>query len=441
PDRWQTTETRRLLDRLKKSGRAWPVAAVYGQGIVERPMEGVRMPDPAVMNGVLRHLRRTERRRLFSLLGDGELLARFLAERDETAFEELIHRHGPMVRAVCRRVLGPTADADDAFQAAFLILIRKARSIRRTDLLANWLCAVAYRTSRQALRRRYRLGVRERFVDPLPEMGRTDEPPRDWLPLFDAALQRLPAKYRDPVVLCELEGLSRPEAARKLGLNEGTLSSRLGRARDLLRKRLAPHGFPLVAGAALAPSPVPQALTAATAAASVTISSASVSAIVLTEGVLTAMFASKVKAGAACAAVVLVGAVAGFQLSGTATLAGGPTPKEAAKEAAKSEPASQKPSNSKPAGMSAEYEPFQGEWTVTAAERDGSAVTTGSVGVDETWKFAGNVLTTAGEAKEDAGATFTLDPREKPAEIDFTLIQFRPGGTGALVPTSYQGIY
>src|SRR5262249_61033057 len=108
-----------------------------------------------------------------------ESLAPFAAERDEPAFEELIPRPGPMVRAVCRRVLGPTADADDAFQAAFLILIRKARSIRRTDLLVNWLCAVAYRTSRQALRRRYRIGVRERIVDPLPETGRADEPPPD----------------------------------------------------------------------------------------------------------------------------------------------------------------------------------------------------------------------------------------------------------------------
>jgi RNA polymerase sigma factor (sigma-70 family) len=276
------------------------------------------------MKDIVRQLRRTERRRLYDLLADHELLTRFLQFREESAFEELVSRHGPMVRAVCRRVLGPTADADDAFQAAFLILLRKARSIRRTDLLANWLCAVAYRTSRQALRRRSRIGARERTGTDLPEPARPDDPPRDWLPLFDAALQRLPAKYREPVVLCELQGLTRPEAARHLGLNEGTLSSRLGRGRDLLRRKLCRHGFPLSIGAALAPAVVPEALTASTAAAGVSVSAASVTAIVLTEGVLAAMFATKLKAGAACTAVLIAGAIAGFQLAGPKTLASGP---------------------------------------------------------------------------------------------------------------------
>src|SRR6476620_10682670 len=144
------------------------------------------MPDPAVMHGVVRHLRRTERRRLYRLLGDRELLARFLADRDEAAFEEVVTRHGPMVRAVCRRILGPSADADDAFQAAFLVLLRRAGSSRRADLLAGGLCAVAYQTARQALRRRSRRGARERLLDELPEPARVDEPPKDWLPLFDA---------------------------------------------------------------------------------------------------------------------------------------------------------------------------------------------------------------------------------------------------------------
>ena len=347
-------------------------------------------------------------------------------------FEELIHRHGPMVRAVCRRVLGPTADADDAFQATFLILIRKARAIRRTDLLANWLCAVAYRASRQALRRRYRLGIREQAFAVLPEPARHDDPPRDWLPLFDAVLQRLPAKYREPVVLCELQGLARPEAARRLGLNEGTLSSRLGRARDLLRKRLAPHGFPLAIGSGLAPVVVPEALTASTAAASLTISSASVTAIVLSEGVLTAMFASKLKAGAACAAVLVAGVVASLHFTGPATVAGGEPTKDGPplKETPKPEPAPAKADPPpKPARLAADYEPFQGDWVVSEAE-NGNAIGTAAAGVDDRWRFTGDSLTTGGEIKEDAVEKFTLDSRAKPATIDFALNHINTDGSG-----------
>jgi RNA polymerase sigma factor (sigma-70 family) len=402
------------------------------------------MPDPAVMRGVLRHLRRTERRRLYDLLGDGELLARFLADRDETAFEELVCRHGPMVRAVCRRVLGPSADADDAFQATFLVLLRKARCIRRTDLLANWLCAVAYRTARQALRRRYRLGARERTGDDLPEPCRPDDPPRDWLPLFDAALQRLPSKYREPIVLCELQGLPRPEAAKQLGVNEGTLSSRLGRARDLLRRKLGPYGFPLAVGSALAPAIVPEALTASTAAASVSVSAASASAVVLTEGVLTAMFASKLKAGAlAGTAVLAVGLVAGLQVTGPANGAGGPPGKDGppAKEAGPEPTKFGAKSDPKPTGRPAEYEAFQGTWEVSAAERDGTAQTAHAVGVDMTWTFRGNQVITDGEVKGDATEEFRLDPKAKPAAIDFTLAEFTQDGSGRLDRIPFHGIY
>ena len=163
----------------------------------------------------------------------------------------------------------------------------------------------------------------------LPEPARADDPPRDWLPLFDAAVQRLPAKYREPVVLCELQGLSRRDASARLGLTEGTLSSRLGRARDLLRRRLGPYGFPLAIGSAVAPAVVPEALTASTAAAAVHVSAASVSAVVLSEGVLTAMLASKLKAGAlAGTAVVVLGVVAGLPFAGPVSGAGGPPAKD-----------------------------------------------------------------------------------------------------------------
>jgi uncharacterized protein (TIGR03067 family) len=281
-------------------------------------------------------------------------------------------------------------------------------------------------------------------MDDLPEPARPDEPPNDWLPLFDDALQRLPAKYREPVVLCELQGLSRRDASARLGLNEGTLSSRLGRARDLLRRKLDRYGLPLALGSALAPVVVPEALTASTAAAAIHVSSASVSAVVLCEGVLTAMLASKLKAGAlAGTAVLVLGAVAGLPFTGPASGAGGPgkdgpPAREPAKEPAN--PASANP-DPKPSALAAEYEPFQGSWAVTAAEHDGVAVAPRGIGIDETWTFTGVTLTTGGEAKADATEKFTLDAKAKLPAIDFTLSQFDPNGTGALVRTPFQGIY
>jgi RNA polymerase sigma factor (sigma-70 family) len=394
------------------------------------------------MQGAIRHFQRTEIRRLYTLLGDDELLARFLAERDESAFEELVCRHGPMVRAVCRRVLGPTPDADDAFQATFLVLIRKARSIRRTKLLANWLCAVSYRTARQALRRRWRLGSREQNVDVLPEPVHMDELPQDWLPHFDAALQRLPSRYREAVVLCDLQGRSRAEAARILGLNEGTLSSRLGRARDLLRKRLRHHGFPLAIGSALAPAVVPESLTASTVAASLNLGAASVSAIVITEGVMTAMLASKLKTIAAGAAAILVGIVVGLQFTGPQPVAGNPPADPPAKVTAKEElPPAKSDAPAPPRKLPAEFDAFQGEWVVVATENEGRGNSAAGVGVDDHWKFVGDALTTGGEAKEDAAEAVTLDPRAKPATIDFSLTQFKSDGSGRLDRIPYQGIY
>jgi RNA polymerase sigma factor (sigma-70 family) len=208
---------------------------------------------------VLRHYSRTA-----VDSSDADLLARFAREHDEAAFAEIMRRHGPMVRAVCRRFLGATADADDAFQATFLVLVRKAVTIHAADLLGHWLCAVAYRLSRQSLRRRLRTGLREQQVERLPEPGYEPAPPRDWLPRFDAELERLPAKLREPLVLCELLGQSRADAARLLGLNENTLSSRLARGRALLRRRMDGLGFPLTLVGMLTPVVVPEALAQST---------------------------------------------------------------------------------------------------------------------------------------------------------------------------------
>ena len=280
-------------------------------------------------------LYRVLRRHCRCAADDADLLARFARHRDEAAFDEILRRHGPMVRAVCRRVLGPTADTDDAFQATFLVLVRRANSVRRGDQLANWLCAVAYRTANQARRRRLRTGSREQQVERLPEAGYESAPPRDWLPLFDAALQRLPDKFREPLVLCELQGHSRADAARLLGVNENTLSSRLARGRELLRKRLGHLGFPLSVGAALFPVAVPDALAEATARYATAFSQSMIPETILqlTNGVIQTMLPSKLKYVAVALVGILMATGIGVRTNGPKVGATPADPPPAAKPA------------------------------------------------------------------------------------------------------------
>jgi RNA polymerase sigma factor (sigma-70 family) len=186
---------------------------------------------------------------------DRDLLARFVASRDEEAFAEIVRRHGPMVLAACRRVTGRPHDAEDAFQAAFLVLARRAGHISRPELLANWLYGVAIRTALEARAARRR--AEEHVVPAAPEPA-APPPPDDLAELrrvIDEELAKLPDKYRTAVVLCDLEGLPRAAAAAQMGLPEGTLSSRLAHARKVLAERLSRRGVTASAatvGAALA---------------------------------------------------------------------------------------------------------------------------------------------------------------------------------------------
>src|SRR6516165_2557004 len=156
-------------------------------------------------------------------LTDGEFLDQFLTRHDEAAFEALVRRHGPMVLGVCRRILGDAHDAEDAFQATFLVLVRRAASVVPREQVGNWLYGVAYRTALEAKRVAARRRAREKQVNdmPHPTVG-PEECWRDLQPLLDRELNRLPDKYRVPVVLCDLEGRTRKEAARQLDLPEGT---------------------------------------------------------------------------------------------------------------------------------------------------------------------------------------------------------------------------
>jgi RNA polymerase sigma factor (sigma-70 family) len=235
-------------------------------------------------------------------LSDGQLLAQFVAARDEAAFATLLRRHGPLVLGVCRRVLRHDHDAEDAFQATFLVLARKAASVRQQESLGCWLYQVAYHTALAAVRSRRRRQAMEQPMKGIadPEVGPNE--PQDWRPLLDRELSRLPERYRSAVVLCDLEGKPRQEAARELGIPVGTLSSRLVTAHKRLAKRLAISFGALAGGAVAAP------LLSSTARAAVGQAGAiSPAVVVLMKGVLNAMFFKKLKL--AVGVVVIAAAV------------------------------------------------------------------------------------------------------------------------------------
>jgi RNA polymerase sigma factor (sigma-70 family) len=262
-------------------------------------------------------------------LGDRQLLDGFRAARDEAAFAALVRRHGPLVLGVCRRVLGDGPDADDAFQATFLVLARKAGSLRQPERLAAWLYGVAGRTARKARGRRAARRARE---GPLPE-GLAAPPapgPCDWRPLLDEEVDRLPAAFREALVLCDLQGLARAEAAARLGVAEGTLSSRLARGRAKLRDRLIRRGVTLAAGSLALEAGQPTVSAAVAGAVAkeavgfVRAGAAATPAAVLAQGVIHAMTMSKLHW------VVGVGLAVGV-LGGGAGVAYLPTPQAEAK--------------------------------------------------------------------------------------------------------------
>src|SRR5262245_6026989 len=149
---------------------------------------------------------------------DAQLLERFVVARDEAAFEALVCRHGPMVLGVCRRLLGDVHDAEDAFQATFLILARKAASVVKRDSVGGWLYAVAQRIAQEARAVLARRRVRERQVENMTHPEVAPAEPEDWRPILDREVARLPHRYREAVVLYHLEGWSHRETAAKLGV-------------------------------------------------------------------------------------------------------------------------------------------------------------------------------------------------------------------------------
>jgi RNA polymerase sigma factor (sigma-70 family) len=242
-------------------------------------------------------------------LSEWQLLERYLECRDEVAFDAIVARHGPMVLAVCRRMLLNQTDVEDAFQATFLVLVRRARQLGPRDALGAWLYGVATRVALrarcEAARRRRVEPIAHDFEGVIEDRSAAD---RELGDVLDQELLRLPSKYRDPVVLCYLEGHTHEEAARQLRWPLGTVKGRLSRARDLLQSRLVRRGVaPGVGALTLAFSSelsaalhgelldrmIQSTLKLATGPASAQIASRSITSLV--EGVLTAMFLNSLK--------------------------------------------------------------------------------------------------------------------------------------------------
>lgn len=265
-------------------------------------------------------------------LADADLLARFRSSADDVAFETLVARHGPMVWRVCRDLLIDDHAAEDAFQATFLVLVRKAGSVRVDDSLGRWLYAVAWRVAKRSRADRLRRQKREAGspVEPASAEAPGDADRRELRAIVQHELAQLPERFRAPIVLCHLEGLSHEEAARQLRCPVGTVRSRLARGRDRLRDRLARLGSPAVSLPVLKPAAVPARLLTATVQSSVgwlkSTSLVSASVASLAKGALIAMTFAQIKGIATgLAAVGLVGIAGTALVAQPGTTAPGPS--------------------------------------------------------------------------------------------------------------------
>jgi RNA polymerase sigma factor (sigma-70 family) len=265
----------------------------------------------AQLGTVLRHVRKLVVSENAREQSDAQLLQCFAAGGEEDAFAALVERHGPLVWGICRRVLRHHHDAEDAFQATFLVLARNATAIRKAEALASWLHGAAYRIALRARRDAAIRRAHERRGHTMPtEKALPETALREALTLLDEEVQRLPPKQRAAFVLCALEGKSQAEAARQLGANEGTVSVAVSRARKRLAQQLARRGVTLSAalaaaalGRAAARAAVPSALTHSTIQAALLYAAGKpaaaaglcAAAAALAEGATRTMFLTKVK--------------------------------------------------------------------------------------------------------------------------------------------------
>ena len=277
------------------------------------------MATSLAMRGTLRHLRDLFSDGTAVGFDDGQLLARYAAARDEPAFEALVARHGQMVLATCRAILHREHDVEDAFQATFLVLARKARSVRCGDALGGWLHRVAYRISVEASAEARRRRRREAEISTMTTAPRTPTTPEpDVAAMVHEEVDRLPEKHRLPVVLCDLDGLTYEQAAGRLRWTVPTLRCRLATARQPLHGRLARRGITagavagfLAAQAAGAQAAVPAAL-ARSAVAAAAGGATSATAAALSAGLIRSMAMTKLKIASAGVLTAITLATAGI---------------------------------------------------------------------------------------------------------------------------------
>ncbi len=355
---------------------------------------------------------------------DAQLLDRFARRRDEPAFAALLARHGSMVLGLCRRLLHDPRDSEDAFQAAFLILARKAGAIQRQTLLGPWLYGVAWRVAVRLRGRAARRCERERAGMDLDALPADDAAWSDVRRVVQEEVQRLPDVYRSAVILCCLEGKTNEEAARLLRRPVGTVKSRLARARELLRTRLAGRGMTVSVGA-LGAILAAHSVTASAALVDATIRAAlpfaasgvvaggiaSARAVALSQGVLRTMMLKKLTFMAALVlATALMGGGGNLAYRAWAAAPGDVTKVVAA--APKDDATKEKP----PADADADK--IQGTWVAVSAEMDGKAAPAEAIKDLTLVVSADKVAFNPGG--EDRQSTYKLDPTKTPKRIELT---------------------
>ena len=381
------------------------------------------------MNRVIQHLLATCGREGMT---DGELLTRFLSGRDDAALAALVGRHGPMVWGVCCRLLRGHHDAEDAFQATFLVLAQKAVTLPNRERVGNWLYGVAHQTAVRMRASAAKRGLRERQVVVMPEPTTAEQYVwNDLSPVLDEELSRLPDKYRVLIVLCDLEGVTRKEVARRLDLPEGTAASRLAAARAMLAKRLTRRGIVVSGGlmgavlsqqasAAVSPLVLSSTIKAVTLVAggqAAATGGVSVTVATLTEGVLKAMLMSKLKSAAAVLLVVLVCIGGGVAVT---PMVMGKQPNSPKKSDDKKRAMdNKKQAEAKEAALKDavawEIKKLEGSWQVQSQTYQGNPFDDSK---PNEFVFSGNTLTIKTRGQDDAKMTFTIDPAKKPKTMD-----------------------